>query len=66
MTEEIERPNQQKIRTIRAKERYIYLGLLEVETIKHAKMKEKRKKNPSVERENYSNPNSIADISWKR
>ena len=40
MTEGIELPNQQKIRTHREKETYKYLGILEADTIKHAEMKE--------------------------
>ena len=34
MTEEIELPNQQKVRTLIEKEIYKYLGILEVDTIK--------------------------------
>ena len=44
MTEGIELPNQGKIRTLREKETYKYMGILEPDTIKHAEMKEKRKK----------------------
>ena len=40
--EEIELPNQDKIRTLGEKETYKYLGILEADTSKHAKMKEKK------------------------
>ena len=40
MTDGIELPNQEKIRTFRVKETYKYLGILEAGTIKHEKMKE--------------------------
>ena len=65
MTEEIEIPNQGKIRTLRVIETYKYLGMLEADTIKQAEMKEKLKKNTTGERENYSKPNYIAEISFK-
>ena len=42
MTEGIERPNQEKIRTLGEKETYEYLGILEADSIKKAKMKEKK------------------------
>ena len=41
MTEGIELPNQEKIRTLGEKENYKYLGILEVDTIKQVEMKEK-------------------------
>ena len=41
MTEGIELPNQEKIRTLRENKTYKYLGILEADTIKQAKMKEK-------------------------
>ena len=47
-------------------ESYKYLGILEVDTIKHAEMNEKIKKNTSWEQENYSKPNFKAEISSKR
>ena len=37
----IELPNQEKIRMLREKETYKYLGILEVDTIKQVEMKEK-------------------------
>ena len=39
-------------RTLREKETYKYLGILEADTIKQAEMKEKTKKYTSKEREN--------------
>ena len=44
MTEEIELSTQEKIRTLGEKETYKYLGILEEDTVKLAKMKEKLKK----------------------
>ena len=41
MTEEIEIPNQEKITTLKEKEIYEYLGILEADTIKQVEMKEK-------------------------
>ncbi len=41
MTDGMELPNQDKIRTLGEKEMYKYLGILEVDTIKHVEMKEK-------------------------
>ena len=43
ITEGIELPNQEKIRTFGEKENYKYLGILEADTIKQAEI-EKRKK----------------------
>ena len=40
----MELPNQDKIRTIREKETYKYLSILEADTIKQVEMKEKIKK----------------------
>ena len=44
MTEEIELPNQDKIRTFAGKEIYKYLEVLLADTIKYVNMKEKIKK----------------------
>ena len=44
MMEGIEQPNQNKIRTLGEKETHKYLAMLESGTIKHAEMKEKKKK----------------------
>ena len=44
ITQETELPNQEKIRTIREKETYRYLGKWEVDIIKQAETKEKNKK----------------------
>ena len=43
----IELPNQEIIGTLREKENYKYLGILEVDTIKQAEMEEKREKSSS-------------------
>ena len=50
----IEQPNQDKIRTLREKETYKYLGILEADTIKQVEMKEKIRKGAPGESENYS------------
>ena len=52
--------NQEKIRTLREKETYKYLGILEVDTIKQVEMNKKFKKYVSGKRENYPKPNYIA------
>ena len=44
MTEGIELPNQDKIRPLWEKKTFIYLGILEADTIKQEEMKEKIKK----------------------
>ena len=51
----IEPANQVKIRTLREKETYKYLGILEAEIIKQVKIKEK--KEYSEEQESYSKTN---------
>ena len=43
-TDRIELPNPDKIRTLREKEPYKYLGILEADTIKQVKIKDKIKK----------------------
>ena len=45
MKDGMELPNQDKIKTLGEKENYKYLRILEADTIKHAEMKDKRKKN---------------------
>ena len=42
--EGIELTNQERIRMLREKETYKYLGMLEVDTIKQVEMKERKKK----------------------
>ena len=44
LTDEMELPNQEKIRPLGEKETYKYLGILETDTIKQVEMKEKIKK----------------------
>ena len=60
MTEKIELPNQEKIRTLGEKETYKYLGILEADTIKQVEMKEKIKKEYLREPESYSRQNNRA------
>ena len=64
LTERIKLLNQENIRTLGEQETYKYLCILEADTMKHAEMKEKIKKNTYEERENYSKPNYI-EISSK-
>ena len=54
MVEGLELPNKEKIWTHEEKQTYKYLGISEADTLKQAKMKEKKrkKKNTSGEREN--------------
>ena len=54
--------NQEKIRTQGEKETSKYLGILEVDTIKQVKMKEKNKNEYLRRTRNNSKPNYIADI----
>ena len=61
LTEGMELPNQDKIRTLGEKETYKYLGILEDETIKQVEMKEKSRKNISGEPECYSRQNYVAE-----
>ena len=42
LTDGMELPNQDKIRTLGEKEMYKYLGILEADTIKQVEMKEKK------------------------
>ena len=42
MTEGVEKPNQEKLRTFEEKEAYIFLGMWEAVTIKQREMKEKK------------------------
>ena len=44
LTDGMELPNQNKIRTLAEKETYKYLGILEADTIKHVEMKNKIQK----------------------
>ena len=47
IAEGIELPNQERMRTLGEKETYKYKGILEADTIKEMKMKEKNKKRVS-------------------
>ena len=62
ITDGIEQPNQEKIRTLAENETYKYLRILEADTIKQVEMKNTWfKKNISGELENYSWQNSLAE-----
>ena len=66
MADGIELPNPGKIRTLRKKEFYEYLRILEANTIKQVEMKEKIKKMCiSGKPENYSRQNYIPGTLWK-
>ena len=62
LTDGMELPNKDKIKTRAENETYKYLGILEADTIKQAKGNKKFKKNTPGELENYSRQNSIAEI----
>ena len=66
ITDGMEQPNQDKIRTFSEKETCKYLGIFEADTIKQQEMKEKISKNISEEPENYSRQNYITGIIQKR
>ena len=59
MSEGIELLNEEKIRTLREKEMYKYLVILEVDTIKQAEMKGKIKKWISLENEKTTRNQAI-------
>ena len=65
LTDGMELPNQDNIRTLAENETYKYMGILEADTIKQVEMKKKKKKfkkNISGELENYLRQNSLAEI----
>ena len=63
ITEGMELPNQDKIRTLAENETYKYLGILEADTIKQVEMKKKKKKKKNISGELENNPrqNSLAE-----
>ena len=62
LTDGMELPNQDKIRTFEEKETYKYLVILEEDTIKQVEMKEKKLwKNISGELETYSRQNYLEE-----
>ena len=61
ITEEIKKTNQEKIETIGEKETWKYWKWIP----SNKRTWKKKFKNTSIERENYSKPNYIAEISWK-
>ena len=60
MTEGMELPHQEKIRTLGVKETYKYLWILEADTVKQVEMKEKIKKEYPRKTRKCSKPNYIA------
>ena len=63
MTEGIQLPNLEKIRTLGEKKNYKYLGIWKADTIKQVEMEEKiLKKSIAGEGETYSKPNYISEI----
>ena len=66
LTNGMELPNQDKIKTLRENETYKYLDNLEADTIKQVKWKTKFEKNISGELENYSRQNSLAETRSKQ
>ena len=65
MTDGMELPNHDRIRTQEENETYKHLVILLADTIKQVQMKDRIRKNISGERENYSRQNSPAEISSK-
>ena len=63
LTDWVELPNLDKIRTLREKE--TYLAILEADTIKKVEMKEKFRKNISGELESYSQQNYVLETLLK-
>ena len=57
----MELPNQDKIRVLREKETYKYLGILEADTIEQWRWKKKLSKNISREPESYLRWNYVAE-----
>ena len=65
LTDGIESPNQDEIRTLGEKETYKYLGILEADTIKQVEMKENFL-NISGELESYSRQNNAVETLSKQ
>ena len=61
LTDGMELPNQDKIRTLAENENYKYLVILEADTIKQMEMKYKIKKNMLGGLENYSRQNTLTE-----
>ena len=53
------------IKSIKIRENYMYLRILEADSINQAERNKKRKVNTSVEQENYSTTRHIVEISLK-
>ena len=60
MTDGMELPNHDKIRTFGENETYKYLGILEVDTIKQVEMKDKIRKKYLRRQVNYSRQNYVS------
>ena len=65
MTDGMELPNHDKIRTLGEEETYKYLGILEADTMKEMEIMIRSGKNISRELENYSRENSPAETTSK-
>ena len=61
ITDGMELPNEDKIRTLGKNETYKYLGILETDIIKQVQMKDKIQKEYHRELEKYSRQNSKAE-----
>ena len=61
MTDRMELPNQDEIRTLGENETYKYLAILEADSIKQMEMKDQIQKSISRELENYSKENSLSE-----
>ena len=67
LTDGIELPNQDMIRTLGEKEMYKYLGIFEADTNKQVEMNEKKlRKNVLDELESYSRQNWLAETLTKK
>ena len=66
ITDRMELPNQDKIRTLTENETYKYLGILEADTIKQVEMKDKIKKEYLRTTKNYTRQNSLYQKSYQR
>ena len=66
MTEGIEIPNQEKVRTLGEKETYKYLEILEADIIKQMEMKEKIKKRVSQKNQKTTGDKTILQETYQR
>ena len=61
LMEGIKLPSQKRIRTLGETDNYMYLGILEADTMKHAEMEKKNKKRVS-----QTNEKTSRSQAWKR